>query len=225
MQLHLHHLQDIVLRDKAVRIPASRIQEAEEGLKNGSLIIRRVHDDNDDLYELSFNAVKAEEIERIWTSDLPNKLTRIYQLCGSREPVAVRIFLERVEMGDLIPMDLRDWTEALWNKILVDGTYHESTGLSTIVLDKLVANGTLIYDCYDNYIFSDTYIEKARKNKKVSLDTAMETLSCYDPYIAISFMQAAGYGFNDRRAIFTRLDGSEGIGADFTQVPDIETFI
>jgi len=103
LELHLYHLHDLVLRDKAIRIPAHRIQEVEEGLKNGSLIIRRVHDDNDNLYELTFNAVRAEEIERIWTSDLPNKLTRIYSLCGSREPVAVRIFLERVEMGDLVP--------------------------------------------------------------------------------------------------------------------------
>ncbi len=215
MKLHLYHLHDLVLRDKAVRIPANRIQDVEESLKNGSLIIRRVHDDDDNLYELTFNAVRAEEIERIWTSDLPNKLTRIYGLCGSREPVAVRIFLERVEMGDLVPMDLKDWTEALWNKILVDGTYHESTGLSTIVLDKLVANGTLIYDCYDNYIFSDKYLAQARKNKKVSMDTAMSLLSCYDQYTAISFMEAAGYIFDDRRAIFTRVDNMGNIGAAF----------
>jgi hypothetical protein len=212
LKFHLHHLHDLVLRDGSVRIPAFKIQEIEESLANGSLVIRRVHDDDDNLYEVRFNAVVAEEIERIWTSDLPNKLTRIYNLCGSREPVAVQVFLERVEMGDLVPVDLKNWTPALWNKILVDGAYHESTGMATMVLDRLVANGTLVYDCYDNYTFAEAYVNKIRKKKNMSLESAMQALACFDQHTTHSFMTAAGYSFNNAKGIFTRLDNEKPAG-------------
>ncbi|MCK5013815.1 MAG: hypothetical protein KAS66_08335 [Candidatus Omnitrophica bacterium] len=145
-------------------------------------------------YSISYNRELEQAIYRMHHSDLSNRMRRIYDLAGTREPYVVEKLLNRLSF--LEPMG--DYSDR-WNLILKDGRYSESPDEASRLLDYLIHEGLLEYDCEGYYSPNSDWVTKIKKNRVLSKSKASGLLRSNDPGAIETFLSSLGY----------RLDGEK----------------
>lgn len=195
MQLESFTFLDLVLEKGEVKIEKEKCLDIPKEIYSGQIVVRKV---NDEGYHLSTNLFLEQEVQRITKSTLTNKMRRVYQMSGTREPYVIERMLERIEDIEYNP--LVDNSRA-WERLLETGKYMETPSQSSPSLDFLIYHQILEYDCEGYYSPHIEWINRIKKNYVLSFDKAGSIIKCNDPAVINKWMISLGYMFENNKYI------------------------
>lgn len=189
MQLESFTFLDLVLEKGEVSIEKERCIDIPKEIYSGQIVVRRVKEEG---YHLSANLFLEQEVQRIMKSALTNKMRRVYQISGTREPYVIEKMLERID--DIEYNSLVDNSQA-WRILLETGKYLETTPQFSPSLDFLIYHKVLEYECEGYYSPHIEWINQIKKNHVLSFDKAGGIIKCNDPAVINKWMISLGYVF------------------------------
>lgn len=195
MKLESFTFLDLVLEKGEVRIEKERCLDIPKEIYSGQIVVRRVKEEG---YHLSANVFLEQEVQRIMKSALTNKMRRVYQISGTREPYVIERMLERID--DIEYNSLVDNSQA-WGILLETGKYLETTPQFSPSLDFLIYHKVLEYECEGYYSPHIEWINQIKKNRVLSFDKAGGIIKCNNPIVINKWMISLGYVFEKDKYI------------------------
>jgi len=191
MQLESFTFLDLVLEKGEISIEKERCLDLPKEIYSGQIVIRGIRDEG---YHLSTNMFLEQEVRRIMKSSLTNKMRRVYQISGTREPYVIERMMERID--DIQYPSLVDNSQA-WLTMLETGKYVETTAQFSPSLDFLIHHKILEYECEGYYSPHIEWINKIKKDSIISFDKAERIIKCNNPVIINNWMIFLGYRFKN----------------------------
>lgn len=203
MKLESFTLLDLVLEKGEISIEEERCLEIPKEVYSGHIVVRRIKKEG---YYLSINILLEQEIQRILNSSLTNKIRRVYQISGTREPYIIERMLERIK--DIQYPHMIDSSQA-WEVLLKTGKYIETTPQFSPSLDFLIYHKILEYECEGYYSPHIGWINQIKKNHIISFNKAGEIIKCNNPETINNWMISLGYILENNKYVLSeeeRLD-------------------
>lgn len=203
MKLQSFSLLDKVLERGVISIHKDECLELPKEIYTGQIVIRY---QDQELCQLFSNVILEQEIKRVVESNLTNKMRRIYQMLGTREPYVVEQMIERIKRTEYYPHV--DNSKA-WNILLEKGKYMETAAEISPSLDLMIYNQILEYECEGYYSPHSEWVRKIKNNKILSFDKGRELIRCQNDVIVSKWLSSFGYEINGNRYILAESERSK----------------
>ena len=162
------------------------------------IVVIRIYDNTH--YELSLNKCIEEEVLNIHNKGGPGARSKIYNIIGTREPVAYNLLIDRIVAENNTLKTIKNYY-FLWKEMFSQGVYSQTCAEDNLILDKAVYDKFLEYDNNGYYSIARSFVERIKQKKSYIVKDAMEIIQCPDDMMTISFFENIGYTWKKGKLI------------------------
>lgn len=198
MRLESFTILDQILEKGEVKTETEGYLATPKEVYSGQIVVRK---EDNGKYHLSLNRLLEQEVIRIINSSLTNKMRRVYQLLGTREPYVIEQMINRIKKSEY---DINENSSQAWEALLKTGKYMENTSHSTHALDFMTHYMIVEYECEGYYSPHPEWINKIKKNRTLSRYKVREIIKSDDNVLIHSWMMSIGYKIKNDKYILPK---------------------